>query len=165
MCLKYLLYLHSIFEYTTQNNFLRRILLYNCLSKKIGSLHNNVPSLKAVLHFLHHLWTLIWKVVVTVVTPHSSYLFSFFSSFSFLTQYLCQNKFCTLTSREKMSALKKLVINFTTSSSIFIHPAPIFLRKIGRKRDTQTLLQITNKNTVCLLFSILNRYLRVCFKT
>ena len=156
MCLKYLLYLHSIFEYTTQNNFLRSI-LYNCLSKKIGSLHNNVPSLKAV-HFFSHLWTLIWKVVVT---PHSSYLFWFFSSFSFLTQYLCQNKFCTL----KMSALKKLVINFTTSSSIFIHPAPIFLRKIGRKRDTQTLLQITNKNTVCLLFSILNRYLKVCFQT
>ena len=81
MCLKYLLYLHSIFEYTTQNNFLRSILLlYNCLSKKIGSLHNNVPSLKAVLHFFPHIWTLIWKVVVT---PHSSYLFSFFFFFFF----------------------------------------------------------------------------------
>ena len=138
MCLKYLLYLHSIFEYTTQNNFLRSI-LYNCLSKKIGSLHNNVPSLKAV-HFFRHLWTLIWKVVVT---PHSSYLFSFFSSFSFLTQYLCQNKFCTL----KMSALKKLVINFTTSSSIFIHPAAlIFLRKIGRKWDTLDILFPSNHN-------------------
>ena len=79
MCLKYLLYLHSIFEYTTQNNFLRSI-LYNCLSKKIGSLHNNVPSLKAVLHFFPRLWTLIWKVVVT---PHSSYLFSFFFFFFF----------------------------------------------------------------------------------
>ena len=151
MCLKYLLYLHSIFEYTTQNNFLRRILLYNCLSKKIGSLHNNVPSLKAVLHFFPRLWTLIWKVVVT---PHSSCLFSFFSSFSFLTQYLCQNKFCTL----KMSALKKLVINFTTSSSIFIHPAAlIFLRKIGRKRDTYlqyTQLQISTKMRIAQYFIV-----------